>query len=75
MEPPQTNCTMSKTYSDKIIPAKKRNKLLSCIVIKEQHLYACLEPHTLSFSNNITGSPTEIQHLFSILFISFVLLK
>lgn len=53
----------------------KRNKPSSCIVIKEQHTYAFLEPH-FCFKNNLTQPPTEIQCHFSILsFFPFVLLK
>lgn len=37
-----------KLYSEKIIPAKKRNKPFSCAIIKEKHLYACLISHSVS---------------------------
>lgn len=71
-EGPQTNHTIYKTCSDKIIPAKKRKKLLSCIGTKEDVWNHTYPP---CFRNNITGPPTEIKPLSSILFVSFVSLK
>lgn len=74
IESSQRNHTMYNTCSRKIIPDKKRNKPLPCIALKVNtmpsitHIPACTK-------NNITGPPTEIQHLFSIIFISSLLLK
>lgn len=44
----QTNCTMYKTRSEKIIPTNKINKMLSCTIFKKPPLCACLESHMLS---------------------------